>query len=296
LNDAQRRWWLDRLQEYREAERAGEAAQAEWTMRERRYFEQEVFGKGKAHLRNMTVTVPAHSPKEYCRLVVARELAEVPRRLREGTFTDWSSKGRPEKFRCFQSVDQNGQESAGYIAMRAWTPAELLSFDEKRLCHVPWPPEDIGRSYSLEEACFGLTILHDADGSFGRIVPMDCALYEALGASFWVRLVEIADSVTDAWAATVEYQFERIHIALRGQASAAGGSTGRSRRARRPESDAGKDERLKAHWEAARNQGTSKAEFVRQHRTTRHELDCALGRCRKRRGQRAPRTASRGRK
>jgi hypothetical protein len=285
LNDAQRRWWLDRLQEYGEAERAGEAAQAEWTMREQRYYEQEVFAKGKASLRDMTCIMPAHYPRRYYRLVRQDELPGVPKRLRAGSYSDWGPDGRGGsrrvKVACFQAEMEHGVEVGGHIELWAWTPPELLSFDEKRLCHVPLPPKDIGRHYSLAEICFGLTVLHDADGSFGRIVSPDSPLYEALGAELWVRVVELADQATDAWAPPLEFLFDRIQKALPAPDRIDAGAVKAPRRGRRRKHNPDDDERLAADWRAAKNSGALKSDFAKGRGIEVRKLNNAMSRLRK---------------
>jgi hypothetical protein len=202
-SESVRKAWLDALAQYPIAIKTGEVAREQWRGRERQYFEHEIFVRDNKLLRDRTITPANLYPGHYRRKLSAVEFAAIPSGMRKASYWDWEPKPnggfKRKAHKCFHPFIADGKETGGgTLDVAAWVPEDLIKFDDSLLCHHPLPPEN-GRHYSLPEICYGLTVLHDIDGSFGRIVPRNSQLYVDLGYHFALLLGGRGHGATDGW-------------------------------------------------------------------------------------------------
>ena len=262
--DTRRKLWLDFLAEYLAAIKTGEDARKNWEQLQREYFEREVFSPGKSYLRDRTIVPEDLYPGDYGRKFSAAEFAEIPRAIRKASYWDWerNDKGayRKKAHMCFHAFAKDGKENAGgslYVA--AWIPKELIRFNEALLCHDPLPPKDIGRGYSLPEICYGLTVLHDIDGSFGPIVPPDSQLAVDLGHRFALAIGSCGNRATDEWVPSLESLLQRLQAELASRGKGPGHSNSAKvarkavKRGRRSDTDHAEDRRIYEAWRSGQH-------------------------------------------
>ncbi|BBO33644.1 hypothetical protein PLANPX_3256 [Lacipirellula parvula] len=208
-------WLHEQLLECAKHRSQSRHAEQEWEEGRRKYFEESVQKVGASVLRDQTKphkndTVWDH----YRRDLPAAEVVVIPYSYRKNIYirSETGSDGAEVQSRtnCFREFP----DGRGAFDLCAWTPLAFVSFDSRLRFYLPLPPDDIPRDYAINEICFALTALHDADGAYDALVPSHSALRAELGSAFSFLLQRLRHDARSSWVVSIEPLADRVSGAI----------------------------------------------------------------------------------
>jgi hypothetical protein len=226
-NGLRREWLASQLQEYKTAEEQFKESHRQWKEERKAYFETHLL-KLKATFRDETSVGHADLVWDgYERLLKSQVAIDgVGTKLRYSKCVRlWPNPDGqlvPTRMGCFTD---NG-DGTGRVNVVGWIPRHLFVFDDAHEPSSPLPPQELkgGRGYTVPEICYGLAVIHDADGSFSPFAAEGSAIGDLFGVEFWwvkarVKGTEIAmwRAAEDDWLISLEPLLAKASAAIEAQ-------------------------------------------------------------------------------
>ncbi len=176
--------------------------ESDWDRRRRIYFEETAMVDAELMDDASRYVDSDLRWQSYKRDVGVLEVGSIPPKVRENYWFPLPDYYYHDKSRPLESLP------AGDIQITAWAPTEFLLFNNPKP-KWPFPPENIGRPYRLEEIVAALVAIHDVNGRFEPIVPEDDPIYKHY--LFGTYLTGFAGAMgSDEWAPALEPLLERV--------------------------------------------------------------------------------------
>jgi hypothetical protein len=224
---SRRDWLVTQLRDYKSAGERFVESEIKWRNDRREYFEEEL-PKQPASFRNENACDHESLMWDtYERLLDSQQdIDDVSTKLRRATcvrlWPDKSGHLVPTRMRCFTDYG----DGTGSVNVVGWIPRDLFKFDDSHKPSSPLPPSKLkgGRGYTVPEICYGLAVIHDADGSFSPFAAEGSAIGDLFGFEFWfmearIRGTEMAAwrAANDDWLVSLEPLFAQASSAIESQ-------------------------------------------------------------------------------